>query len=104
MSSWCVAGHNEGVRSVRDITEAVAADSSLSPDERESLLESLELSQEELQDPDTDGEEAFVSMSDLESDLREQVESMRDDLTDQDSRAKIAEQMYYPYYAEAGRE
>ncbi len=81
---------SEAAADVRDITEAVATDSSLAPDERESLLESLELSQDDLQDPDTNSEKAFVSMSDLESDLREQVETMRNELTEQDSALEAA--------------
>jgi hypothetical protein len=64
----------------RDITEDIATDSDLTDEERSSLLESSEATLNDLENPEISAEDSFVSMSDLESDLREQVEAMRDEL------------------------
>lgn len=69
---------------VRDLTEEIATDSTLTQDERDSLLESLEVSLDALDAPDTDSEEAFVNMSELESDLRQTAQDIQRDLGAQD--------------------
>ncbi|MCA9911704.1 MAG: hypothetical protein KC496_00080, partial [Anaerolineae bacterium] len=65
---------------VRDITEEIATDSGLTDEEREALLETLEVSLDELQAEDLSSEDAFVEMSMLESDLRGQAEAIRDEV------------------------
>lgn len=68
---------------VRDITEDVATDSGLTDDERESLLESLEVSLDALEAPDVSAQDAYVEMSNLESELQEQADAIRQENTDQ---------------------
>ncbi len=65
---------------VRDITEDIATDSGLTDAERESLLETLEVSLDELQAEDLSSEDAFVEMSELEAELRGQAEEIREDV------------------------
>jgi len=77
---------------IRDMTEAVATNTTLSPEERESLLESLEVSLDELENPDRTAEDAFITLSELESDLREQADSLSNELAQQqESLAAAAE-------------
>lgn len=67
---------------VRDIIEELATDTSLEGEERETLLESLEVSLDDLQMPEASPEEAFASMSELESDLRAEVEDLQAEIAE----------------------
>lgn len=69
----------------RDITEQIALDSNLTDEEREMLLESAEQTLDELENPDISAEDAFVSMSELETDLREQADSIQDEILQQEN-------------------
>lgn len=62
----------------RDITEELATNTGLSDEERSALLESSEASLDELQNPDTNAEDSFVAMSDLEAELSNQAEAIRE--------------------------
>ncbi|MEO1645034.1 MAG: hypothetical protein AAFR67_07590, partial [Chloroflexota bacterium] len=89
-SAQTTAAINAAADTARDITEGVATDSALSPEERQSLLESTEQTIDELENPDIDTDESFAAMSDLESDLREQVESIREDVQDSETSLQNA--------------
>ena len=68
----------------RDITAEIATDSNLTDEERNSLLESAETALDDLENPDISAEDSFVAMSDLESDLRDQVEALRESIENSD--------------------
>ncbi|MEL7433356.1 MAG: hypothetical protein AAFN11_05360 [Chloroflexota bacterium] len=89
-SAQTTAAINAAADTARDITEGVATDSALSPEERQSLLESTEQTIDELENPDIDTDESFAAMSDLESDLREQAESIREDVQDSETSLQNA--------------
>lgn len=74
----------------RDITEELAANSDLSDAERSTLLESVEQTLDDLNDPATNGEEAFVAMSQLEQDLRDEAQSIRQDAESQQADLQAA--------------
>ncbi|NWG16464.1 MAG: hypothetical protein HXY41_07495 [Chloroflexi bacterium] len=67
----------EAADALKDVTEAVALDRALTPEEREQLLEALENSINTLQEPGVTPEEAFASLSDAESALRDQAEQLK---------------------------
>lgn len=68
---------------VRDITEAIASDTTLSDEERQALLKTLQTTLETLTDPQTTPEEAFAAMSDVQSELQERAEQLAQALRDQ---------------------
>lgn len=72
------AATNEAAEITRDITGEIATDTDLTEEERNSLLESSEMALSELENPENTAEDSFVAMSELESDLREQAESIGD--------------------------
>ncbi|MCA9895171.1 MAG: hypothetical protein KC615_19435, partial [Anaerolineae bacterium] len=67
----------EAVEDVRDMTEAVANETDLTPEEREQLLQSLEQALDDLEEPNTTPEEAFAAVSNLEEELRQQANDLR---------------------------
>ncbi|MGJ3237255.1 MAG: hypothetical protein ACFE0Q_00970 [Anaerolineae bacterium] len=67
---------NASADNTRDITEDVALDTALTDEERSALLETLENTLDELDMPELSAEEAFVAMSDLETDLRETADDL----------------------------
>jgi hypothetical protein len=77
---------DNAAESTRDITTEIATDSSLTDEERDTLLESAETTLAELENPNTTAEDAFVAMSELESDLRQQSEAVRNE-AEQDQSA-----------------
>ncbi|MEM9955135.1 MAG: hypothetical protein AAF846_26235 [Chloroflexota bacterium] len=81
---------NSASETTRDITEGIATDNALTDEERSSLLESAEIALEELENPDTTAEDSFVTMSDLESDLREQVEALREEVAESNDNLQQA--------------
>ena len=84
------AAINSATDTARDITEELATDTSLSEEERNSLLESSEMTLSELENPDTSAEDSFVAMSELESDLREQADSIQDSAAASDEAMQSA--------------
>ncbi|MCU0512119.1 MAG: hypothetical protein MUE40_06060 [Anaerolineae bacterium] len=62
---------------LRDITETVATDTSLTPEERQSLLETLETRLETLTDEPLSTDEAFAGLSAVEQALRDQAAGQR---------------------------
>lgn len=88
----------------QDVTELVATDDSLSPDERQSLLDSAEMTLSELQNPDTTAEDAFAAMSDLEADLSAQADSLREDIAASENAMNSAsESLSSPENADANQ-
>ncbi|MDQ7027092.1 MAG: hypothetical protein Q9P44_16225 [Anaerolineae bacterium] len=74
---------------VRDITENVATDSALTDEERSNLLESLEVTLDDLSEEPATAEDSFVAMSELEADLSQLAEEISDE-TAADSAALAA--------------
>jgi hypothetical protein len=66
----------EASDTVRDITESVAANTTLEEERRESLLQTLENSLDTLEDENTSPEEAFAVMRDVEEALRNQAQQL----------------------------
>jgi hypothetical protein len=60
------------------ITQEVAADPALNPEEREQLLEALQASSETLKEPDVTTEEAFAALSDAKAALENQASQMNE--------------------------
>ncbi len=63
---------------LRQITEAVAADAALEPEDREELLQALETSTNVLEQPNVTPEEAFAALSDTQAELQEKAETLND--------------------------
>jgi hypothetical protein len=61
---------------LREITEAVAADAALEPEDREELLQALETSTTVLEQPNVTPEEAFAALSDTQAELEEKAETL----------------------------
>src|SRR5690606_30316819 len=68
------AAIEDAAEEMRDVAEQVATDPNLENAEREALLQTLDTSIDTLQQPDVTPEEAFASLSDAQSALREQAE------------------------------
>ena len=68
----------EAVEDVRDMTEAVANETELTSEEREDLQQSLEQALDDLEEPNTSPEEAFAAVSNLEEELRQQANDLRE--------------------------
>ncbi|MBC7815050.1 MAG: hypothetical protein H7175_28085, partial [Burkholderiales bacterium] len=77
------AAIEEATDDVRDITEEVAMDAALNEEEREELLETLETSTERLAEEQITPEEAFATMSEVETALEEQAQSLQERLAEQ---------------------
>lgn len=82
----------DAAETVRDITESVALESLLSPEERSALLETLEISLDDLQDPETSAEEAFANMNDLSDTLDDQAQQLQQEASAQAAAQQNAEQ------------
>lgn len=74
----------------RDITEDIASDSGLTDEERSALLDSTEQTLAELESPQTNGEDSFIAMSELEADLREQAESIQNEALESENSLQAA--------------
>lgn len=61
---------------LQQITQDVASDPSLSPEEREALLEALQASLDTLKEPNLTPEEAFATLSDAQTTLESQSEQI----------------------------
>ncbi|MCB9450544.1 MAG: hypothetical protein H6672_03845 [Anaerolineaceae bacterium] len=77
------AALDETVDDLKDITEQIAADTTLTDEERAELLQALQNSQDTLERPEVTTEEAFASLSEAGSQLQEQA-----DLFDQQVNAE----------------
>jgi methyl-accepting chemotaxis protein len=73
----------EAETTVEEITQNVAADPALTDEERAQLLQKLEKTSSKLEEPEIKPEEAFASLSDAESELREQAQSLSQSVEDQ---------------------
>jgi hypothetical protein len=82
----------EAADTLRDITEEIAADPSLSQEQRDSLLEELEASIDTLERDDITTEEAFAELSDVASELEDQAGSLGDQLGQQQQSRAGAQQ------------
>jgi hypothetical protein len=60
--------------------ELIGTDTTLTDEDRESLIDSAEATLAELQNPETSAEDAFAAMSELESDLTAQAQEIREDI------------------------
>ncbi len=79
---------------LRAITEDVATETALTPEERQALLETLETSLDNLEDVPLSAEEAFATVTEVGQQLREQSAAMRDALqAQQDAYNSAAEQL-----------
>ncbi|GIL11344.1 MAG: hypothetical protein BroJett038_00640 [Chloroflexota bacterium] len=67
----------EAADALKDVTEAVALDRALTPEEREQILEALENSINTLQEPGVTPEEAFAALADTEAALQNQAEQLK---------------------------
>lgn len=67
----------EAAEELRRITAEVAADTSLTEEERSQLLQQLERTTDTLDEPDAQTEEAMAALSDAESELRQQSEQIQ---------------------------
>jgi hypothetical protein len=82
---------------VRDITEDVATNSALTDEERSNLLESLEVTLDDLSDVPPDAENSYVALSELEADLSQLAEAIEEDVAfDSSAMAEAAEAMQNP--------
>jgi hypothetical protein len=77
---------------LRDITEEVAADTALSEQDRQDLLQQLDESIETLEREDITTEEAFAELSDVESELQNQADALGEQLSQQQSALSGAQQ------------
>ena len=82
---------------VRDITEDVATNSALTDEERSNLLESLEVTLDDLSDVPPDAENSYVALSELEADLSQLAEAIEEDVAfDSAAMAAAAEALQTP--------
>lgn len=86
ISAQTTAAIDAAADTARDITEGVATDSALTPEERQALLDSTEQTIDELESPDITPEESFAAMSDLESDLRDEADAIRQEVQASETR------------------
>lgn len=68
----------EAVEDLRETTEAVAADTTLTEEERDNLLQELDRAIETLEQDDITQEEAFATLSDVETTLQNQANALAD--------------------------
>ncbi len=80
----------QAAEDVRDAIEEVAADSSLTPETRENLLESLQTSLETLQDEDITPEEALATLNDVRQMLESEAGGLQQELEQQQQAAADA--------------
>lgn len=84
----------EAADDLRNITEDVATETALTPEEREALLETLETGLNNLEDVPLTAEQAFAAVTEVEQQLREQAAAMRDALqAQQDAYNAAAERL-----------
>jgi len=84
------AAIDTSVEAVEEILRDVAADSDLTDDQRAPLLEALQTQLESLRDPNLSMEEAFASLSEIENQLNEAAEGVRQQMTQQEQAAQAA--------------
>lgn len=81
----------DAAEELEEIIEDVAADPNLGEDDRQSLLEELEISRETLEQPDITTEEAFATLSEIESDLQSLADEIANQLESQRQALAAAE-------------
>jgi hypothetical protein len=82
---------------VRDITEEVATNSTLTDEERSNLLETLEVALDDLSQDEATAEDGFVAMSELEADLSALAEEIGNETSaDSSALAAAAEALQNP--------
>jgi hypothetical protein len=82
---------------VRDITEEVATNSTLTDEERSNLLETLEVTLDDLSQDEATAEDGFVAMSELEADLSALAEEIGNETSaDSSALAAAAEALQNP--------
>ena len=74
---------DEAAEDVEDVTESVAADPTLSDEQREQLLEQLEQTNEILEEEQVSPEEAFAALSEAQDELQEQAEALNQRVQEQ---------------------
>lgn len=84
------AAIDQAEETLRDITEVVAADTTLDDAEQQDLLESLETNLNTLQEENIRPEEAFAAMSDVEAQLRDRSEELANRAQSQQSALDAA--------------
>lgn len=77
---------------VEDIAADIASDPNLTDEQRQPLLEALQTQLEALQDPDISLEEAFASLSEIQSQLNDAAEDIQQQLEQQADAADAANQ------------
>ncbi len=70
------AALDAAAESLREITENVANDPSLTNEERQQLLEALEASSDILQEPNVTPEEAFAALAEAQAELQERADQL----------------------------
>jgi hypothetical protein len=75
---------------LRQITEDVASDAALAPEDREQLLEALEASREVLEQPNVTPEEAFAALSDAQATLQEKSDQLNQQAAAQQAALQAA--------------
>jgi len=84
----------DATEELRDLTEEIATNTALTAEDRESLLETIETSLDELQNEEVTEESAFAAMSEVEQDLRELADSLSEETeTTNDAFSSAAESL-----------
>jgi hypothetical protein len=84
------AAIEEATDELKELTEMVASDTSLSDEDREQLLETLESSIETLQEENISPEEAFATLSDVQTELQERANELNEQLRAQQEALREA--------------
>ncbi|MBI5667023.1 MAG: hypothetical protein HZC41_03375 [Chloroflexi bacterium] len=80
----------DAAEDLKDITEEIASEAALTPEQREQILQALEDSITTLQEPDVSPEEAFASLSDTEAALQSQADQMQQQSAEQQAAMEAA--------------
>ncbi len=78
------AAIDTSVEAVEEILRDIAQDPNLTDEQRQPLLEALETQLETLRDPNVSMDEAFASLSEIENQLNDAAESVREQMTQQE--------------------
>lgn len=94
----------DAAEEVERITEELAADTTLSDEDRQALLEQLQQTREILSEEEVSAEEAFASLSDSQAELQERSESLNQRVQQQQSALQQAAQTIQSASNQAGQE
>lgn len=80
----------DAAEDLKDITEEIASETALTPEQREQILQALEDSISTLQEPNVSPEEAFASLADTEAALQSQADQMQQQTAAQQAAMEAA--------------